>query len=505
MAAEAVEQVLRVERDGDRVAVDSVASTTSVACASSPVPASSRTSPSLKASRTGVLRSATSATRFTASMNDAVSTAATRRDSAGSSARYLGNSPSSSRVVVRRASALPPSNPIRPSPEPLPDSATTTCVAVGQRAGGVGQGAGRDQGDGLEPSGCSGVQTELAHREPVAVGGRERDACRRRSRPGSRSAPAACRRGRRPRPPGRRRRRTRPAERAGRARASRAARVVLDREGQQREPRADPQTTTLRSPSVRRSRPAGRQAAAMSASSRPDTEHAARLGDVGGDRRPGRTPRSRSWTGSGRRRPPREQTGEDRDGGRAGRLRAAQATAPRGRHARRGTSPRPSSSGFAAHAGGIGRHRRGHMPPTELPPNRRLAATGAHVLPRAVAADHLVPSHGEPCSAGVTCVVGTRSRFSIGSWLDDEAVIPVEVLVRRRHRCCGHCGQPPSAQVRRMNGVPTPCGRQATARWTGRGRRVHAGTHGQSRSVVHRGVPRNVQRSTALSPDCVPA
>ncbi len=104
----------------------SPASSASAACASSPLPASRMTSPPEKLSRTGVLRSATSATRLTASTSAAVSTVATLEDSVGSSERYFGNSPSSSRVVVRRPA---PSKPIRPSPAPEWASATVTLSA----------------------------------------------------------------------------------------------------------------------------------------------------------------------------------------------------------------------------------------------------------------------------------------------------------------------------------------------------------------------------------------
>ena len=90
-------------------------STASLAWASSPAPARSTTSEPSKFRRTGVLRSATSDTRFTASASMAVSTRATDAASFGSRVRYFGNSPSRSRVVVRRPL---PSNPMRPSPAP---------------------------------------------------------------------------------------------------------------------------------------------------------------------------------------------------------------------------------------------------------------------------------------------------------------------------------------------------------------------------------------------------
>ena len=96
------------------------ASTASVAIASSPEPASSTIWLSPNFICTAVLRSATSATRLTVSIRSALLTLATVRCSAGKSERTLGNSPSRSRVVVRRTPPRPlPSKPIRPSPAPL--------------------------------------------------------------------------------------------------------------------------------------------------------------------------------------------------------------------------------------------------------------------------------------------------------------------------------------------------------------------------------------------------
>ncbi len=104
-----------------------VASIDSEAWASSPEPASSVSTPSEKASCTAVLRSATSATRLTDSTSASLSTSALVRCSAGNRLRTLGNSPSSSRVVVRRVPpAADPSKPMIPSPEPVAASAMVT-------------------------------------------------------------------------------------------------------------------------------------------------------------------------------------------------------------------------------------------------------------------------------------------------------------------------------------------------------------------------------------------
>ena len=83
-----------------RSSPSNAASRTSTACASSDAPASSTSCPELKARRTGVLRSATRATRFTASANEPTASSATALNSLGSSAWYLGYSPDSSLVVV---------------------------------------------------------------------------------------------------------------------------------------------------------------------------------------------------------------------------------------------------------------------------------------------------------------------------------------------------------------------------------------------------------------------
>ena len=99
----------------------------SEAWASSPDPASRVSWPSPNASCTAVLRSATSATRFTESTRSALSILAVVRCSPGKRLRTLGNSPSSSRVVVRRTPPGPtPSKPMMPSPVPLAASAIVT-------------------------------------------------------------------------------------------------------------------------------------------------------------------------------------------------------------------------------------------------------------------------------------------------------------------------------------------------------------------------------------------
>ena len=74
-----------------------------------------------------MLRSATSATRLTASTNGAVSTTATVLASRGHRDWYCGNSLSSRRCVVRRPL---PSNPIRPSPPGVVASAIVTLSAA---------------------------------------------------------------------------------------------------------------------------------------------------------------------------------------------------------------------------------------------------------------------------------------------------------------------------------------------------------------------------------------
>jgi hypothetical protein len=104
------------------------ASIDSDACASSPAPASRTTWSASRLSRIGVLRAATSDTRLTASTSAVVLTSATEENSAGISERYLGNSPSSSRVVVRR---VPPEKPAMPSPwAPLPSAIATSAPVV---------------------------------------------------------------------------------------------------------------------------------------------------------------------------------------------------------------------------------------------------------------------------------------------------------------------------------------------------------------------------------------
>ena len=87
---EAVEQELRVEAGGDVLAVDRRPRSTRVACASSPEPASRVSAPSLNASWTAVLRSATSATRLTDSISAALSTVRDGQVLAGEQAADLG-------------------------------------------------------------------------------------------------------------------------------------------------------------------------------------------------------------------------------------------------------------------------------------------------------------------------------------------------------------------------------------------------------------------------------
>ena len=100
----------------------STASTASDAWASSPAPASMATWPSLNRSRTGVLRSATRATRLTASTRSAVLMTDSVSEVVGKIEETLGYSPSSSRVVVRRC---PASKPTSPSPPAAVPSATS--------------------------------------------------------------------------------------------------------------------------------------------------------------------------------------------------------------------------------------------------------------------------------------------------------------------------------------------------------------------------------------------
>src|SRR5690606_6442859 len=84
-------------------------------------------SPAANARRTGVLRSATSDTRRTASRNGAVSTVAYDNDSDGSSERYFGKSPSRRREVVRRPLLA---SPTRPSPAAPADRASSTSPLI---------------------------------------------------------------------------------------------------------------------------------------------------------------------------------------------------------------------------------------------------------------------------------------------------------------------------------------------------------------------------------------
>ena len=106
------------------------ASIASLARASSLPPASTTRPSSLNDSRIGVVRSATSATRRTTSTSVATGIRACALWWSGSRLRTLGKSPSSSRLVVRRA---PPTNPIMPSPIPPRASATVTSPPSGPR------------------------------------------------------------------------------------------------------------------------------------------------------------------------------------------------------------------------------------------------------------------------------------------------------------------------------------------------------------------------------------
>ena len=72
----------------------------SVACASSPAPASSDTPPSLNSRRSGTVLSVTSATRRTESKNGATSTTAVVVISVGNKWRYGGKVPSSILDVI---------------------------------------------------------------------------------------------------------------------------------------------------------------------------------------------------------------------------------------------------------------------------------------------------------------------------------------------------------------------------------------------------------------------
>ena len=133
-----------------RSSPSNAASRTSTACASSEAPASSTSCPALNARRTGVLRSATSATRLTASANGAAGSSAVALNSLGSSDWYLGYSPDSSRVVVCRPA---PANPIRLSP---PSEIDTSAPEVRARAVSPSTRAGTSTA--VLRSGCVGFQ-----------------------------------------------------------------------------------------------------------------------------------------------------------------------------------------------------------------------------------------------------------------------------------------------------------------------------------------------------------
>ena len=74
----------------------------------------------------------------------------------------------------RPAGPGPASKPTRPSPAPGAGQRDGDLVGGGERLGGLGEGARRNQRDGLE-AGLLRVHGELADREPVAVGRGERD------------------------------------------------------------------------------------------------------------------------------------------------------------------------------------------------------------------------------------------------------------------------------------------------------------------------------------------
>ena len=132
-----------------------VASIDSVAWASSPEPASRVRVPSLNASWTAVLRSATRATRLTDSISEALSTVAVVWCSLGNRLRTLGNSPSSSRVVVRR---VPPAAGALEADDALAAAAggqrDGDLAARGQRLGGVAEHLRRDERGQRTRRGC---------------------------------------------------------------------------------------------------------------------------------------------------------------------------------------------------------------------------------------------------------------------------------------------------------------------------------------------------------------
>ena len=107
---------------------------------------------------------------MTASTNGAVSSRATVVDSFGNSVRYLGNSPSSSRVVVRRP---PASNPTQSFALHAGSQGDRHLVTRGQRLGRAVERARGDERDRGQ-AGLLGRPGELACRQPVAVGGHQR-------------------------------------------------------------------------------------------------------------------------------------------------------------------------------------------------------------------------------------------------------------------------------------------------------------------------------------------
>ena len=105
-----------------------LAGSDSAASASSRPPASSTSPSAEKDRRTGEVRLATRDTRRTASVSASVSTDAVAAAVSGNSERYFGNSPSSSRVVVRR---VVPARPNMPSPlVPAASASVTSAPAV---------------------------------------------------------------------------------------------------------------------------------------------------------------------------------------------------------------------------------------------------------------------------------------------------------------------------------------------------------------------------------------
>src|SRR6266568_3243480 len=146
------------------------ASIASLARASSLPPASTTRPSSPNDSRTGVVRSATSATRRTTSTSAATCSRACASWWSGSRLRTFGKSPSSSRLVVRRG---PPTNPIMPSPIPPRASATVTSPPSGPSVLAVSARILAGTSACRLASGTSGRHCDLGHRggEPGRVDG----------------------------------------------------------------------------------------------------------------------------------------------------------------------------------------------------------------------------------------------------------------------------------------------------------------------------------------------